>query len=364
MSSVLEAMRAPAPRQQNAETFATYHAPRWLPGGHMQTLYAYYLRRAPAYTYRREHWETPDGDFIDLDWLSQPDSSNLVVLFHGLEGGSSSHYAVSMMNELQRSGWSGVVPHFRGCSGTANRLKRAYHSGDSVEVDWILRRLKQNSADARLYAVGVSLGGNVLLKWLGEQGVRASALVTRAAAISTPFDLELAAKRLDSGINRLIYTRHFLRTLKRKALDKALTHGLDLDRAMGAATRFSDFDELYTAPVHGFQSATQYWKDSSSKPWLHDIRVPTLFINARNDPFFPGEALPSRADVSAAVTLEYPATGGHVGFVAGRFPGRFDWLATRILNFFRAESVGHRVTGRPSPVSRPPSRVPLSPTRT
>jgi hypothetical protein len=329
-----------APREQNAKAFATYHAPRWLPGGHMQTLYAYYFRRAPAYTYRRERWETPDGDFIDLDWLSQPDSSKLVVLFHGLEGCSSSHYAVSIMNELQRSGWSGVMPHFRGCGGTANRLKRAYHSGDSVEVDWILRRLKKNSADARLYAVGVSLGGNVLLKWLGEQGVGASAVVARAAAVSTPFDLELAARRLDSGINRLMYTRHFLRTLKRKALDKVLTHGLDLDRrAMRTAARFSDFDEIYTAPVHGFQSARQYWKDSSSKPWLHEIRVPTLFINARNDPFFPGEALPSRADVSAAVTLEYPATGGHVGFVSGRFPGRFDWLAPRILSFFRGKEI-------------------------
>jgi predicted alpha/beta-fold hydrolase len=316
----------------------SYHAPRWLPGGHLQTLYAYFLRRAPAYVYHRERWDTPDGDFIDLDWATQPDHSKLVVLFHGLEGCSSSHYAVSLMNELQQSGFSGVVPHFRGCSGAANRLGRSYHSGDSAEVDWILRRLKETFAGVRLYAVGVSLGGNVLLKWLGEQGVRAAAVVERAAAVSTPFDLQAAARRLDSGTNRLIYTRHFMRTLKRKTLEKIAAHGLDIDpRVVKSAATFRAFDELYTAPFHGFKNAADYWLRSSSKPWLKAITVPTLLINARNDPFFPADALPRSTEVSAAVSLEYPKTGGHVGFVSGPLPGRFDWLAGRIMHFFRPE---------------------------
>jgi predicted alpha/beta-fold hydrolase len=253
-----------------------------------------------------------------------------------LEGCSNSHYAVTLMNELQRRGWSGVVPHFRGCSGAQNRLKRAYHSGDSAELDWILRRIKEISRDARLYAVGVSLGGNVLLKWLGEQGDHGLSVVEAAAAVSTPFDLAVAAERLDRGMNQLIYTRHFLRTLKRKALDKLITHGLDIDRqAMSAASRFLEFDELYTAPLHGFESAADYWSRSSSKPWLKAISVPTLLINARNDPFFPADALPLRAEVSDAVTLAYSDAGGHVGFVSGHFPGHLNWLSTRIINFFR-----------------------------
>jgi predicted alpha/beta-fold hydrolase len=317
----------------------TYCAPRWLRGGHCQTIYSYFLGRAPACTYHRERWETPDGDFIDLDWLSQPGSSNLVVLFHGLEGCSRSQYALSLMNELRRSGWSGVVPHFRGCSGTANRLERAYHSGDSAELDWILRRLRSTSAAARLYVVGVSMGGNVLLKWLGEQGADALAVVARAAAVSTPFNLAVAARRLDRGWNRLLYTRHFLRTLKRKALAKVDAHGLALDRrGLRAAATFREYDDVYTAPVHGFKDAEDYWTQSSCMSWLQSIEVPTLLINARNDPFYPGDALPAEAEVSAAVFLEYSATGGHVGFVSGGFPGRFDWLSGRILNFFRAES--------------------------
>jgi predicted alpha/beta-fold hydrolase len=334
--SVLNTTCVSAGREQKPKAFPSYRAPWWLPGGHLQTIYAYYLRRAPAFTYRRERWETPDGDFIDLDWLSQPDSSALVVLFHGLEGCSSSHYAITLMNALQHAGWSGVVPHFRGCSGVANRLKRAYHSGDSAELDWILHRIKESSADARLYTVGVSLGGNVLLKWLGEQGDHGSSVVEAAAAVSTPFDLEVAAERLDRGMNQLIYTKHFLRTLKRKALDKLITHGLHFDRqAMSAAIRFREFDELYTAPLHGFESAADYWRRSSSKPWLKAIRVSTLLINARNDPFYPGDALPTQAEVSDAVMLAYSDTGGHVGFVSGRFPGHLNWLSARIVDFFR-----------------------------
>jgi predicted alpha/beta-fold hydrolase len=306
-----------------------------LPGGHLQTVYAYFLPR-PSLGFRRERCETPDGDFIDFDWLDQSrGGSELVVLFHGLEGCSTSHYAVSFMNELQRHGRSGVVAHSRACSGALNRLARGYHAGDSAEIDWILRRLKGDNPKTRLYVVGISIGGNDLLKWLGEQGDRALDLVERAVAVSVPLDLQITAKQLDFGLCKLIYTRDFLKTMRPKVLAKILKHGLSLDpRAVRAVSTFREIDNIYTAPIHGFKDADDYWKRSSSKPWLSYIKVPTLLINARNDPFFPGEALPTREEVSDKLSLEYPETGGHVGFVSGSFPGHLRWLPQRILNFF------------------------------
>ena len=315
-----------------------YRAPWWLPGGHLQTIYAYFLRRGTHLGLRRERWETPDNDFIDLDWLdSSDDSASLLVLFHGLEGCSSSHYAKTLMNHARRRHWRGVISHFRGCSGENNRLVRAYHSGDSSEIDWILRRLKDNNPTAKIHAVGVSLGGNVLLKWLGEQGDRALEIVEKAAAISAPIDLSAAAGALDRGCRKLIYTRYFLRTLKQKSLYKIAKHQLQIDlRRMRAASTFRQLDDLFTAPVHGFDNAEDYWAKSSSKQRLAHIRVPTLLLNARNDPFLPAAALPGAGEVSSRVILEYPESGGHVGFVSGRFPGDLDWLPQRIFSFFEA----------------------------
>jgi uncharacterized protein len=315
-----------------------YHAPWWLPGRHLQTIYARSLGRNYTVRYRRERWETPDGDFIDLDWLDDARrDSPLVVLFHGLEGCSRSHYAVSLMAAVAREGWGGVVPHFRGCSGEANRLRRSYHSGDSREIDWILQRIKSANLRRPIYVGGVSLGGNMLLKWLGEEGEAASAVVERAVAVSTPMDLGAAAAGLDSGLKRLIYTRHFLRYLKPMALAKIALHGLAIDaRAISASLTFHQFDDLFTAPVHGFKDAVDYWTQSSSKPWLKKITVPTLLINAQNDPFLSSDALPNSTEVSNSVILDFPATGGHVGFVSGRFPGNLDWLPRRIVKFFGA----------------------------
>src|SRR5512134_2957192 len=205
------------------ENFANlYRAPWWLPGGHAQTVYAALAVPRPRVAYRRERWDTPDGDFIDLDWVDSEKRGlspvlPLVVLFHGLEGSSRSHYALALMAEVARRGWRGVVVHFRGCGGEPNRLPRAYHSGDSAEVDWILRRLRPRNP--RLYAVGVSLGGNALLKWLGETGASAAEVIERAAAVSAPVDLMAAGAVLDRGFN-LFYVRHFLVTMKRKALEK------------------------------------------------------------------------------------------------------------------------------------------------
>jgi predicted alpha/beta-fold hydrolase len=313
-----------------------YRAPRWLPGGHLQTIYAYYLPRPSSFRFRRERWETPDGDFIDLDWLDYAGSGReLIVLFHGLEGCSRSHYALSLASELRRQNCRGVVVHFRGCSGEVNRLARSYHAGDSAEIGWTLRRLKKENPNSRLHVVGISMGGNDLLKWMGEQGDSASEIIDRAAAASAPLDLNLAARQLDFGWNKHLYTRDFLRTMRRKVLAKISTHGLELDpQLIRAASTFREFDDLYTAPIHGFKDAEDYWTRSSSKPWLKQIRVPTLVINARNDPFFPGEALPGREEVSDAVRLEYPESGGHVGFVSGTFPGHLEWLPRRVLGFF------------------------------
>ncbi len=315
---------------------SNYIAPWWLPSGTLTTLYAYYRKPAASFNYRRERWGTPDGDFIDLDWLDgRPTNSPLVVLFHGLEGCSRSHYALGLMIQLRRLGWRAVVPHFRGCSGEPNRLARSYHSGDSAEIDWILRRFKEENPRSAICAVGVSVGGNMLLKWLGEQGERAQSIVDRAVSISAPVDLQAAGNVLDRGWRRVVFTRQFLFSLKQKALRKISAHHLRIDPGeMHGVATFRQFDDLYTAPVHGFADADDYWSRASSKPWLKKIRVRCLLINARDDPFLPADALPSSDEVSEMVSLEFPDRGGHVGFVAAGFPGDVAWLPRRVLSYF------------------------------
>lgn len=309
-----------------------YAPPRWLPGRHLQTIWPVILPR-PRVAYRRERWELPDGDFLDLDWLDGPADAPLVALFHGLEGSARSHYARSLMAELKARGWRGVVVHFRGCSGEANRLARAYFAGDSAEIDYVLRRLRAGIGAVPLHAVGVSLGGNALLKWLGEQGAAAGAVITRAVAVSAPLDLNACGEALELGFNR-VYTAHFLVTLKAKARARLRQHPELCDpRRLARAGTIRAYDDLVTAPLHGYRDAEDYWRRCSSKPFLKSIRVPTLVLNARNDPFMPGHVLPGAREASEAVTLEYPDQGGHVGFVAGGFPGSLRWLPGRILAF-------------------------------
>lgn len=316
--------------------FTPYRAPKWLPGGHAQTIYPLLIKGPPP-PYRRDRWETPDGDFIDLDWMDAPASPvapPLVVLFHGLEGSSASHYATALMAATRAKGWAGVVTHFRGCSGESNRLARAYHSGDSDEVDWILRRLRQQHPKRTLYAVGVSLGGNALLKWLGEREFLAADVVDAAAAVCAPLDLTICGHQLGRGFNK-VYTQHFLQTLKRSAAEKlARFPGLFDLRRMQRARTLHEFDDVVTGPLHGFLGADDYWQRASSKPLLRGIRIPTLLLNAQNDPFLPAHALPHDSELSAKVTPDYPREGGHVGFVTGSLPGRLDWLPQRLLHFF------------------------------
>jgi hypothetical protein len=312
-----------------------YRAPAWLPGGHLQTIYASLFITAPQVAYRRERLELADGDFLDFDWVDGTPGHPVVVLFHGLEGSSASHYAHDLMHTAGLRGWNGVVAHFRGCSGEDNRLPRAYFAGDSAEVERILRHVKSHFPDAPLHAVGVSLGGNALLRWLGESGPAAHALVARAAAVSAPLDLTAAGNALDQGFNRRVYTARFLATLKQKALKKARQFPGTLDaKAIAAATTFRAFDTMVTARLHGYRDADDYWLRASSKPVLPAISVPTLIINARNDPFLPSWALPTPAGVSPEVTLEQPETGGHVAFPSGPFPGNIDWLPQRLMQHF------------------------------
>jgi predicted alpha/beta-fold hydrolase len=316
--------------------FPPYRAPKWLPGGHAQTLYPLLIKPdLPAY--RRERWETPDADFIDLDWVDSDPAAPLLILFHGLEGSSHSHYACALMQAALGRGVGGVVAHFRGCSGESNRQPRAYHSGDSNEIDWILRRLRRQFPKRVLHAVGVSLGGNALLKWLGEREFHAVDIVQAAAAVSAPLDLSACGHHLARGFNH-VYTQHFLATLKAGAAEKLKQFpGIFDGSRMRRARNLYEFDDVVTAPLHGYLGADDYWRRASAKPLLRGIRIPTLVLNARNDPFLPAHALPNDTQISAKVTLDQPHEGGHVGFVTGSFPGRLDWLPQRLLHFFEHE---------------------------
>lgn len=314
-----------------------YQAPAWLPGGHAQTLWPLLIKPAPL-KLRRERWPTPDGDFIDVDHLDGPPGGPLLVLFHGLEGSARSHYALSTAQACKKAGWRLALPHFRGCSGEMNRRPRAYHSGDSDEIDWILRRLQVANGGRPLHAAGVSLGGNALLKWAGERGDAASKLVTGVVAMCAPLDLAACGHHLARGFNR-VYTQHFLTTLK--AISRARLRqfpGLFDEAKMLQAINLYQFDDAVTAPIHGFAGADDYWRRASAKPWLQSIAVPTLAVNPKNDPFLPTSYLPSAAEVSTSVRLEQPAGGGHVGFVSGNFPGNLDWLPQRLLHFFLLET--------------------------
>jgi predicted alpha/beta-fold hydrolase len=315
-----------------------YAAPRWLPGGHAQTIWpALFARRhiGPAPRYQRERWDTPDGDFIDVDVQPGPAGAPWLVLFHGLEGSSQSHYAAAFAHTASNAGFHFAVPHFRGCSGELNRAPRAYHSGDFEEIGWILQRLRQR-AGAPLYAAGVSLGGNALLRWAEEAGDSAAATARAVAAVSSPIDLTAGGHAIGQGFNRLVYTRLFLRSMKPKALRKLAQHPGLFDRARLLAARdLYDFDNVFTAPLHGFKDTPDYWRRGSAKPHLHRIRIPALVLNARNDPFVPAWCLPGAHEVGRHVTLWQPAHGGHVGFPAGRPPGHVLSLPEAVLGWLR-----------------------------
>lgn len=318
----------------------TYSAPFWLPGGHLQTIYASLFASTPSVNYTRERWELADGDFIDVDWTELPsaldDNRPVVVLFHGLEGSSQSQYALSLMAAVKAKGWRGVVIHFRGCSGEPNRLPRVYYAGDTAEIEMMLSRVRASAPQAPIYAVGVSLGGNALLKWLGESGEHANVVINKAAAVSAPMDLGASATALDTGLNRMLYTPRFVDSMRPKALAmSARFPGLLDDDKIKSAKTIHDIDNAVTAVLYGAQSADDYYAKNASKPWLAQITLPTLILNAKNDPFIPAETLPIANEVSTLVSLEYMQEGGHVGFVSAPFPGNTAWLPAHLLDCFQ-----------------------------
>ncbi len=318
-------------------SISDYTAPSWCRGGHLQTIIPAKVSTRPEVTYRREHVSMPDGDFMIWDWaLPEPLKADAPVLvhFHGLEGSSQSHYALALMHECVRWGWRGVVAHFRSCGGELNRLPRAYFAGDSNDCEWVLKSVKARFPEAPMYAVGVSLGANQLTKYLGDRGSDAAKLLTAAAAIGAPLDLVAGSERISKGVN-VLYANMFLSTLKPKleAKAKLFPDLIDIEAVRRCVTMY-DFDTIYTAPMHGYGSAMEYWQKCSCKQALPDVRVPLLFLNAKNDPFLPAWCLPSATEMSSYVVGEFPEDGGHIGFPQGRMPGNLLYLPARIKRFF------------------------------
>jgi predicted alpha/beta-fold hydrolase len=336
---------AAAPRTPGAagDFPIAYRAPWWLPGGNLQTIWAArlaspHLPQNPP-RWLRERWRTPDGDFVDVDHSSPAGAAprRHLVLFHGLEGSSSSQYAQAFASVALARGWACSLPHFRGCSGELNLAPRAYHSGDFEEVGWMLQRLRAGAAQP-LLAVGISLGGNALLRWAQEAGDSARGVAAAVASICSPIDLAAAGRAIDSGFNRAVYARMFLATMKPKALAKWQQHpGLfDRERLAAARTLYA-FDNVFTAPLHGFRDTPDYWARASALPHLEALRVPALVVNARNDPFVPAQGLPA-AGRQGWVTHWRPRDGGHVGFPAGSFPARTTALPQAVTEWLQAQS--------------------------
>ena len=365
-----------------------FRAAWWCRNRHLQTIWGPLFRRTRL-ALRRERFVLPDGDFVDLDWLDPssaaaapsrlegaavnaflesapsdarrpstdvraaetvvagrrasamaggsdaPASTPLLLVLHGLEGSSSSHYVVGLLAGARARGWRGIALNFRSCSGEMNRLPRFYHSGDTGDLDAVVRLLVEREPGVRIGIVGISLGANVLLKWLGEQGTRAPAAVVAGVGISVPFDLAACARVLDQGFGKRVYTANFLRTMRRKVADKARAHPGVLDVAAARRARtFAAYDRAVTAPLFGFADERDYWRRASCRPYLAAVARPVLVINAVDDPFVPADALPAPAELAPEVELMLTARGGHVGFVDSRWPWRADsWAERRALEF-------------------------------
>jgi predicted alpha/beta-fold hydrolase len=267
--------------------------------------------------------------------MSHSGTPALCVLFHGLEGSSNSHYAKAWADEARQRGWALAVPHFRGCSGEMNLAPRAYHSGDHEEVGWILRRMRQGHPGAVL-AVGVSLGGNALMRWAQEMGRSASEIVDAVVSVGSPLDLTASGHAIGRGFNRWVYTRMFLRSMKPRAMAKLAQYpGLFSQEAMLRVRDLYEFDNIFTAPLHGFKNTDDYWTRASSAPHFRRVQLPALVINAINDPFVPAHSLPGVEEVSSWVNLWRPQQGGHVGFAQGPFPGDVRGLPGAIAEWFQ-----------------------------
>ena len=322
----------------------TYTPAWWVPGAHLRTLWGKLVRRPPPLETRIERWATSDGDEIELHRVEPIDRSTAhggrLLVLHGLEGTIQSHYLRGILAQARQGGWAADALIFRTCNGEVTRARRLYHSGETTDLDLVVQRLVREHSGQPLALAGFSLGGNVLLKWLGERGDDLPPEVRSAAAVSVPFDLARGSRFIERGFSR-IYTKHFLRTLRAKALaklarDPALFDPSALDRAR---TLFA-FDDAVTAPVHGFADAVDYYRRSSSIRFLHAIRRPTLLLSAYDDPFLPPAVLGEVAVIARSnpcLVAEFHHRGGHVGFIAGRWPWSPRYYAEdRVLSFLQS----------------------------
>jgi uncharacterized protein len=315
----------------------------------VQTIWGPLFRRHRI-RWRRGRVATSDGDFVDLDWAdSARPGAPLLLVLHGLEGSSSSHYVVGVARQVLALGWRAVTLNFRSCSGELNRLRSFYHSGHTADLDEVVRMLVAREPGVRLGVVGVSLGGNVLLKWLGEQEADVPLAVRGAVAISVPFDLAHCAEALDRGFCRLVYAANFLGTMRDKirlkaARDPGLREVVDVPLALRART-FAEYDRAVTAPLNGFKNERDYWGRASSAPYLGRIRRPTLLVNSLDDPIVPAAALPDPADLPPAVHAEFVRRGGHAAFLEGRWPWRVEsWAERRAVEFLVPLVAGERAS--------------------
>lgn len=316
----------------------------WLPGPHLQTLWQPLARRGPSLNRVRERLKTPDGDFLDLDWFGPP-GRPIVILLHGLSGSSRSPYIQGMQDALKEQGFQSVAVNFRGCSGHWNQTARAYHSGETGDLTHIYQVLRERHPVTPLAAAGYSLGGNMLLKWLGEQGRELR--LFGAAAVSVPLLLNKCADRMDLGFSR-VYRNRLVGELKAYVRCKtshlqAIGNEIEAGklRSLGDLSdvrSFWQYDDRVVAKLYGFRDVHDYYEKSSARQYLKDIHVPTLIIQARDDPFMTPDVLPDADELSPRVHLEVTESGGHVGFIAGPHPGRpHYWLEDRIPAFFRTQ---------------------------
>jgi len=316
-------------------TTSSFKAAWYLANPHLQTIWPFVFRTRLYPPYKMERLELPDGDFIDLLWTaSSSNNQPIVVLLHGLEGSYRSHYIAGLLRSLHDGGFRCVVMHFRGCSGEPNRLNRAYHSGETGDLAYLVDTLKKREPHTPIFAAGISVGGNVLLKWLGETGPDNP--LTAAAAVSVPFQLNLAVARMEQGFGR-VYQSYLLRSLLRNTTRKFANRcaPFDLKRLTKIKT-LREFDELVTAPLHGFHSASHYYEVCSSRRYLRGIERPTLIIHAKDDPFMTPQVIPEAHELSNTTVLELSARGGHVGFIASnRLIKPAYTLDANIKNFFR-----------------------------
>jgi len=310
---------------------------------HLQTLYPAFFRKQIQPKTKTEVFELDDGDFVECFWCEKPptDDRDIVILFHGLEGSYKSPYIQGMMNALQKAGFGSVLMHFRGCSGKQNRLARAYHSGDTADAKAWIKSLSKRYPKSSLHAVGYSLGGNMLLKLLGEWGDKSP--LKSAVSVSAPMQLDISANTINKDFSKF-YQKHLLKHLKASLFKKYKSHPMQTligfeEKNIKLIKTFWEFDDIYTAKIHGFSSAKEYYRLSSAKQYLKSIHTPTLIIHAKDDPFMTEEILPKPSEISPYVKLDIQEHGGHVGFIDGTVLHPIYWLEERVVSVLSTASL-------------------------